>query len=58
MKKTVNKMKRQPTKWEKIAVFCLLVCLSFVFLPFSWAAPAAYGGSLARGQIGGPFVSR
>ena len=51
MKETVNKMKRQPTKWEKIAVFCLLVCLSFVFLPFSWAAPAAYGDSQARGRI-------
>ena len=24
----------------------------FVFLPFSRAAPAAYGGSQARGQIG------
>ena len=23
-----------------------------VFLPFSWAAPAAYGGSQARGLIG------
>ena len=24
----------------------------FVFLPFSWAAPTAYGGSQARGLIG------
>ena len=28
----------------------LFVC--FVFLPLSWAAPAAYGGSQARGPIG------
>ena len=37
-------------------LFCFV--LSFVFLPFvvvvaiSWAAPAAYGGSQARGPIG------
>ena len=29
--------------------FCLFV---FVFLPFSWAAPKAYGGSQAKGLIG------
>ena len=29
----------------------------FVFLPFSWAAPAAYGGSQARGQIGAAATS-
>ena len=32
-------------------LFCLFFCL-FVFLPFSWAAPAAYGSSQARGPIG------
>ena len=35
---------------------CLLIQLPvsvfFVFLPFSWAAPAAYGGSQARGGVG------
>ena len=30
-------------------VFCLL---SFVVVAISWAAPAAYGGSQARGLIG------
>ena len=30
----------------------LFVCLFFVFLLFLWAAPAAYGGSQARGPIG------
>ena len=29
----------------------------FVFLPFSWAALAAYGGSQARGQIGAVATS-
>ena len=27
-------------------------CFCFVFLAISWAAPAAYGGSQARGRIG------
>ena len=32
--------------------FCLFVCFVFVFFAISWAAPAAYGGSQARGLIG------
>ena len=32
-----------------VLFFCFVL---FVFLPFSWAAPAAYGGSPARGPIG------
>jgi len=30
----------------------LFFCLFFFFLLFLWAAPAAYGGSQARGRIG------
>ena len=30
----------------------LFIFLSFFFFAISWAAPAAYGGSQARGQIG------
>jgi len=32
--------------------FCLFFVFFFVFLLFLWAAPAAYGGSQARGRIG------
>ena len=36
--------------WNSIVfLFCFVF---FVFLPFSGAAPAAYGGSQARGLIG------
>ena len=35
-------------------VFCLL---SFVVVAISWAAPAAYGGSQARGLIGAVATS-
>ena len=36
-----------------LLLLLLLLLLSlFVFLPFPWAAPAAYGGSEARGRIG------
>ena len=32
--------------------FIFLFFIFFVFLPLLWAAPAAYGGSQARGRIG------
>ena len=32
--------------------FFLVFCLFFVVVAISWAAPAAYGGSQARGRIG------
>ena len=36
-----------------IFFFCLFVFFVFVFFfAISWAAPAAYGGSQARGRIG------
>ena len=31
-----------------------LFCLFVVVVAISWAAPAAYGGSQARGRIGAP----
>ena len=34
-----------------LGFFCLFVCL-FSLFAISWAAPAAYGGSQARGLIG------
>jgi len=39
---------------ESLSSFvCLFFCLlSFVVVAISWAAPAAYGGSQARGLIG------
>ena len=33
-------------------VFCLFVVVVVVVVAISWAAPAAYGGSQARGPIG------
>ena len=35
-----------------ISFFILFYFIFFVFLLFLWAAPAAYGGSQARGRIG------
>ena len=32
--------------------FCLLSFFAVVVVAISWAAPAAYGGSQARGRIG------
>ena len=37
-----------------IIFFCLL---SFIVVAISWAAPAAYGGSQARGRIGAVAAS-
>ena len=33
-------------------IFCLFVFFVVVVVAISWAAPAAYGGSQARGRIG------
>ena len=33
-------------------IFYFYLFIFFVFLLFLWVAPAAYGGSQARGQIG------
>ena len=38
-------------------LFIYLFCLFVVVVAISWAAPAAYGGSLARGQIGAGAAS-
>ena len=38
------------TAFQTHLLFFFIFCF-FVFLPFSWAAPAAYGGSQARGRI-------
>ena len=35
-----------------VFVFVFVFCLFVVVVAISWAAPAAYGGSQARGRIG------
>ena len=37
---------------SEIFVVVVVVVVVFVFLPLSWAAPTAYGGSQARSRIG------
>ena len=37
---------------SSISLFFFFVFLSFAVVAISWAAPAAYGGSQARGPIG------
>ena len=37
---------------EHLFIFFFFIFFFFCLLPFLWAAPAAYGGSQARGQIG------
>ena len=36
---------------ERIIFFALFCCFLFCLFAVSWAAPMAYGGSQARGQI-------
>ena len=53
-KKTISKMKRQPIEWEKIFANDMTdkgLISFFCLFAISWAAPAAYGGSQARGLI-------
>ena len=47
----VSKGKCPPKFYLGLVFFFVLFCF-FVFLPFSRATPASYGGSQARGQIG------
>ena len=42
---------------QKYLFFLFFVCFVFVFFAISWAAPVAYGGSQARGQIGAVAAS-
>ena len=50
-------------RWVLIFTFSILVSFSFVVVlvvvvvAISWAAPAAYGGSQARGRIGAVATS-
>ena len=44
-------------KGENTAIERQIIFFFFVFLPFSRAAPAAYGGSQARGLIGAVATS-
>ena len=50
LEKTKKKKERKSVNTESPADHCLPP--PFVFLAISWATPAAYGGSQARGRIG------